>query len=354
MTLLRVGLGRSACTLRVRSGYALIAVVGIIIALLTTVTSVLLIVSSASQFEVTMSERTQIRAFARAGLEIAQALMGDRPPQNMINESEPLQVGLQSYANFLVYGNTIQEIVCTPEQDGFDGTLRLYITCQQGKLPLRAFIVQGAEENTYRITDQGRQIWNLIQDRLAGSLGTGLLSTLEEQLKTAPCDTVFDDMESLLVGTGFSSRVVYPRITRVQGPVPEPSLLDLASDVRTCSLFLLSPSVLRLVGITPRILTDDERQTMVNALAELAKSKNLSLAQVWNTLYKPLYNVAFDDVPAVLQSIFTLSVPRLSFTVLVHAQSQEKSALLWAEFEKTATFDKSNREYVITKLRWLS
>lgn len=317
-------------TQHIRNGYILVLTLIIMSLLTIVVTQMYYIGSSFSSFATLAHKREQAKILALDGVYLAcgqlhmSAPKDDKTPKQVPTAQktpgqppeDPIKLLLQKILPVL---NTWQTVVFKTPQDRMDGTLQLYITCEEGKIHLNDLLTLITDSN---LSKEKRAFVVRLFGKIADLSGAhaDLYKGAQEYFEQRK-HVWLNDISELLNVPAFSvfneKLFVAPPVGKTQKH--EIFLTDLFTPQSSCGKldpWVFSVSVKEVLGIG----ASSETKIQEGLKAALVNfKKNYSWPADWNILFKPAYGVEFASLGKEVSAYLTTSFDPVAFCVASYA-----------------------------------
>lgn len=305
------------------NGYILVLTLIIMSLLTIVVTQMYYIGSSFSSFATLAHKREQAKILALDGVYLAcSQLHMPEPKDDKAQKTpgqqpeDPIKLLLQKILPLL---NTWQTVVFKPAQDHVDGTLQLYITCEEGKIHLNDLLTLISDPN---LSEANRLFVARLFGKIAELSGAhaDLYKGAQEYFEQRK-HVWLNDVSELLNIPGFSvfneKLFVAPPVGKT--PKHEIFLTDLftpQSSYGKLDPWVLSVSAREVLGIG----TSSEIKIQEGLKAALVSfKKKYSWPADWDILFKPAYGVEFAALGKEVSAYLTSSFDPVAFCVASYA-----------------------------------
>jgi len=266
--------------------------------------------------------------------------------------------------------NRWQTVELKEKLDGIAGTIKLCISCEDGKLninqlydfekkkfiPLAQLQQQDAKTDKKTDTTEMQTLFASIA-KLTGV--KELFAPFEKFLKERHYR--LNDTTELLKRSefqqAFSSTIFYEppekqeRQTTQKRAIYLMDLFTIFSGTAKLEPWLLSDSVAAVLGFT-RAQADDKEKRTKELPALLKEFKpTVSLEKEWNTLFKPLYGKEFKSLTKETQAMLQTTFEPKTFSVLIHATVGAITQKLYVILQRTN--QESYEQFTVQRLYWL-
>lgn len=313
-----------------------------------------------------MNERERARMLALSGIEVAMAQLGQEITVEQKGSPAPAAgqqqaeggnetILAQKLINRIVPTlNRWQTFPVTQKIDGIDGSIKICVMSEQGKIDLN----QWYDFKKHDFKEGAKQ---LLQELLKTIKKEELFGEFEKFLKDRQYR--LDDATELMKIKGFEdfrSRLFYvpPMEKEKEGsmlPVYLTDIFTVWSGKQTLDPWLLSDSVCALLGLQ-RVQPDDgaARAKLVATAAKNSK-ESAQWNSDWNKLLLPLYNKDFKALPKGIELILSTKFEPCVFSVLSYGKVGAIEQRVFAILESTKQFKDNVFTFtvVIKKLYWI-
>lgn len=321
--------------------------------------------STYAAFISSVKAREQAKRLARSGIQIAlnQLSLNDtqliEAEEDEKKEKDPAVRQKNLLKTLLLTQNKWQTFALNELQDGIEGTVKICITCEDGKIPLNALIDYKKQEfiktKNPPVVD-GKEVMQKICERLKDyTKGADLFEAFIEFIKenkTTPADITafftekkFDDFREIVFFEPSDQE-------EIEGIKSEEKLyfsdiFTLWSEEPTLNPWLLSPSVQLLTRLKSESLKEEE----IKDLLEKLDFKKFSLEKDWDTYLRPLYGRDYKTLAKELVPLLSSKFEPRVFSVLCYGKvgqvTQKLVALIARKFESVGEV------FEVKKIYWL-
>ncbi len=312
-----------------------------------------------SGVQVAMSQLARSSDFAKAtsGKQVEGAKEGEK-----IKALSPEQEAKNLLTQLLPTLNQWQEYSLKKDIDGVDGTIKIALSCEEGKLNLNHMydFVRGRFRGEGQSSGDWKKLMQFISKRIQKSMGISadLFESFEKFFKHRQYKV--NDATELLTQDGFKqfARTIFyePPIKKKDSERPL-YLLDVFTVYGNGKLqpWFLSDSVRGLLEMKRVGLTDEKKKKeMIQELVKKFKP-NMNIAQDWNTLFQPLYGIEFKRLFKGIEAFFESSFDPKIFSVVSYGVFGEVTQRVYAILERMRHVDKDKTWYdvKIRKFYWI-
>ena len=258
--------------------------------------------------------------------------------------------------------NQWQEYALKKDIDGVDGTIKIALSCEEGKINLntlydfarRAFMGEG------KTTADWKKFMQFLLQRIQKNMGISaqLFESFEKFFKQRQYKV--NDATELLVLDEFKqfARTLFYEPPTLTKEAKRPLyLLDIFTVYGNGKLqpWLLSDSVRELLEMK-RVDPADEKKKkeMIQELIKKFKP-TVNVSQDWNSLFQPLYGVEFKRLFKGIEAFFESSFDPKIFSVVSYGMVGEVTQRVYAILERMRHVDKNKTWYdvKIRKFYWI-
>lgn len=286
-------------------------------------------------------KREQAKWLAQSGIAFVTNELYIAPPQkkdstkketqkNKADESESAEDNLnqtqQLLAKLLPILNRWQTISFTEQEDNVDGTIALYVACEDGKIPinsvLKTLIPPKFEQKPLSMDLE--LFFDDFYKHLTKTLNTksSLKNSLNELLEKRNA-TLLNDVTELLTLEAFAplkGHVFISKEDQTAGAEPPIYLMDLFTvhgQYAKIDPWTLSAAVRAVYGLG----ATGERKITESQAKELAKKaqQTQNWQSDWNKMLKPLYNKEFGTLPQSLKALLHTKPTIQTLSVMCYA-----------------------------------
>lgn len=367
-----------------KKGYILILSLMIISLAVTLVTYIFYVGSVQMPYSYTVINREKAKLLALSGIQIAIAKLsqeiekkdgdkkvaqpsttsqavGSSPTADKKNEpSDQEQAARKLIEEMVPALNRWQSFALKEEIDGVDGTIRLCIGSESGKLDLNA--LYDFEKHAFKGDTAKQDVLKLLITTAFKQAGKeDLFAEFEKFLKARQYR--LDDITQLLTIPGF---IAFKDIVFYPGPLKEKEeknktavyltdIFTVWSGKQTVDPWLLSDSMCGLLGVKRATVRDaDSRKKAVEQVIKDVKIE-AQWPVDWKKYLSPLYGVEFNTLPKGIELVFDTKFEPKIFSVLSHGVVGDVTQKMLAILERTEEKNDKKLAYTVTikKLYWL-
>lgn len=370
---------------RQKEGYILLLSTIILSATIAVVTYMFTRGATYMPFMHTMIQRQKAKKLAFGGIQVAIAQLAQagepekdvekknvvqegKEPQKEQDKSTPDQQAKDFLAHVLPTLNKWQTFDLIEDIDGVDGTLRICVMCEQGKININK--IYDFKKKKFRGEGQVKGDWKKVLESLFKTMqelvgGVELLPAFEKFLKERKYEVL--DVTELLTVKEFAvfknTQFFEPLDTHKMGeksgkqkrPLYLTDIFTVYSSKPTVQPWLFSDSLIGLLGM--QRINFGEKKDGKNKLQDLLKSfkKRANWSQDWDVMLKPVYGKELHSLPKGIESVFDNVFDPKNFSILVHATVGDITQRLFviAERKKSVQNESASYDVNIKKLYWL-
>lgn len=349
-----------------RRGYILFLTVSVIGVMTLIATQIFHLGGSYNQYIPLIIEREQAKQLALSGVSIASAqlLLQDKQfYSSKKSDKEKLEGGKTTELNrkqllktLLMVQNQWQEFALTGSNDGFDGSIKICISCESGKINLnklydrtkKTFTATGVNTTTegfVKYTAERMREWFKDIDTVS------VITDVIKKRKT-PFVTPFDLLAHKKCGF-FSNVPVYFPSTQEDKDAPSliylNDLFTVYSDDCHIDPLLLSSSLRLLFGF--KTVQGARKKEDIEQLIEKLPLANIQWETVWDTILKELTGKEFKSVPKELIPLLNSKFEPRVFSVISVGKIGRAEQKLLAILERAT----ENKQDIVTikQIYWL-
>lgn len=349
-----------------RSGFVMPYVLGVVVLL----TMIVTLLVSRSQIFLPSSKRAQesinSQMLALSGLEIGKALLAKAYTTAKKEEgsaAQPVNKPKQSheaihhfYQTILPLLNTWQTYEFEQARDGFQGTIKVCISCEEGKLDLNA--LWNFDKNQFACDAGPREIRSLYEqlfDRIGTLSKTSNLMPALQDFFTRRGYIANDPTELFILKEyrAFSSSIFFSPDEQPQGngKLFLNDLFTVWTGKASLDPFLLSDSW--------RTVLEFKKHPAQEKIKEIVPkiSSQTAVKTSWDTLFSPLYEKNFNSLPKSIDSILQTKFGPKVFSVLSYGIIGRNICALLAIIQVEQQQKEGNKEAPIEvkvrKVYWL-
>ncbi len=240
--------------------------------------------------------------------------------------------------------------------DGVDGQLKICVMCEDGKININN-VYDFANKQFYKKgTSDYKKIMESVFSQLEKFTKRNLFSVFDNFLKER--QYVLNDVTQLLGVKGFdifAQNLFYKPQKEDQKKVYLTDLFTIWSDKRTIQPWLLSDSVVQLLGLKPMAISSGEKgKQKVKQLLKKMKQQ-ADWQKDWNLIFTKLYGRKFDQLTKNITPLFATRFEPSTFSVLSYGNVGDYRVFLYAiiERQKQTKKDGVTIEVNLKKVYWL-
>jgi hypothetical protein len=315
-----------------------------------------------TNFDRIMIDREKAKALALGGIEIAMGQLTiavDQKEKKEMQKDDAQKKLLKAIVPIL---NRWQEFPLKEKNDGIDGTVKIAICCEQGKLDINEFFDFEAKKfkNEGQATNDAKKVCQEIFNSLKKFIGgTDLFSVFEKFLKGRQykLNDVTELMEIPEFQRVFKLMNFYEpptQETKRKRPVYLTDLFTVWSNHDKLQPWLLSDSICGIFNFKRAEFNDvGKRKRQIDQIIKDFKGFNEAVVQVWDKQLKPFYGRDFKELSKIVQELLAGQFEPTVFSVLSYGQIGEITQKIFAIIEKRSASQNASGKLVIKKLYWL-
>ena len=251
------------------------------------------------------------------------------------------------------------------EHDGIDAEIQIYISCEQGKIPINAlWNFKDKKFIAAEKFDVKKNLGNLFFSNADGDRQEGkVIDELEKTLKNF--DYPLEDLTDLFVNKYFKSLAsrFLPQPVTQQGsaekPVQQMSFADIfttgSSELATLQPLFLSTGVKKIFELKS---VEGDDKTKEEALKKLISGikESMDWKTQWDQLLSPLYGKKYASLPQPLTKLFAATVGASEISVVSYGKvgNVTQKVLVFLSSTPAQKSEPDGRvTYTIKKLYWL-
>ena len=240
--------------------------------------------------------------------------------------------------------------------DGVDGQLKICVMCEDGKININN-VYDFANKQFYKKgTTDYKKIMESVFAQLEKFTKTNLFSVFDNFLKER--QYVLNDVTQLLGVKGFdifAHSLFYEPQKEDQKKVYLTDLFTIWSDKRTIQPWLLSDSVVQLLGLKPMAISSGKKgkQKVKQLLPKMKQQADWQ--KDWDPTFSKLYGKKFGQLAKNITPLFATRFEPSTFSVLSYGNVGDYSVFLYAiiERQKQTKKDGVTIEVNLKKVYWL-
>jgi len=349
-----------------KSGYILVLSLMIVGAIMVLVTQLFRQGQTHMAFVHTMVEREKAKMLALSGIEIARCQLTIPKPkkeektkistETKQKKVNPAHLFLQRVLPTI---NRWQTFTFKEKRDGMDGTIKMALSCEEGKLNInRLFDFEKKKfKGEGKLTGNMQDILKRLLEASKKFIKADLFCPLQTFL--AKRERPLDDTTQLLSVPHFDQfkhTIFYQPITanKIQGNIFLTDIFTIWSDSAKLEPWLLSHSLCAILNL--KVAAGDDivnRKQQVELLTRNFKPK-ATWSNDWDVAFKELYGKTFSMLPQGFSSLLNSEFEPNTFGVLVQGTAGKVTQKVYAILKRN--IDDSSSYYEepeIIKLYWL-
>lgn len=326
-------------------------------------------------FDKTMIDREKAQTLAYGAIALAESQLAvvKKQEKNKEKEKETKEQHKEEkkfLERIVPIINRWQEFTLQTKTDGINATIKLCISCEDGKLNInqlwdfekKKFIQIGGQKSFAKDaekTTQQAELQLILQSLKKFSNFKDIAAPFEKFLKDRQykLNDVTELLQNKEIAQAFQQNIFYEppetaaRATSDKRPVYLMDLFTIFSATGKLEPWLLSDSVAAVFGLT-RAQADDSEKRKKEVVAVTKEFKpTIVLEKDWNTLFKPLYGKEFKSITKETQAMFQTTFEPKTFSVLIHATVGTITQKLYVILHRT--HQDSYQQFTVQRLYWL-
>jgi hypothetical protein len=312
-------------------------------------------------------DRQKAHALAYGGVQLALSQLATAAPGTQKAKPTALDHTKALLTTLLPVHNQWQSFTLKNKEDGFDGELKICITCESGKIDInkiydyktKKFVGEGQKTGDYK------KIMEALFERITPLVhGTDLFKGFEKFLKERHYN-IQDVTELLLIKefAAFKNNVFYEPLAqkpseKEMAPQQGIFLTDIFtvwSGKATITPWLISSSLGKLLKFQPIRSEVTKEQKMIQEQLKNFAIKTEWSSQTWDKQITPFYGITFKEVPEFAASLFNNTFEPTTFSVLSQAKVGTITQRLLAIVQRDESLQPDSAAFGVTikKLYWL-
>lgn len=316
-------------------------------------------------------ERGKAQKLAKSGIQIAinQLALYDTKlvPEGQKDSKKPASQEETNTKNLLKTLLTVQNkwqwFDLDQEKDGAEGKLGICITCEDGKIPLRHFMKEGADK---------KQGFGAPKNKEKQTLLEYIFEKLERFTKTKDIAKAFSafmkkqkyelmELTSLLTIKELEplrdTLFYVPVVEKKKDDLPEQDkpyfadIFTLSEKVEKIHPFVLTHSVRLLLGLQGKEGVKEFSAEQREVILKKVNLKNISWQKDWDVLLKPVYGKDYKSLPPEMAALLSSKFEPQVFSVLCYAKAGRVAQKLVALIERSYT--QQGEVFRVKQLYWL-
>ena len=318
-------------------------------------------------------DREQAKLLARSGIQIAlnQLSLADSQffsdkkdnqkdsSKNTPEEKDPIKRAKNLLSFLLKVQHRWQSFEFDSARDGLDGTLKLCISCEEGKIPVKA-LIDGQKRTFASLGNTGKnseELFKILFSRMKElCLKKDLYPSFEKYIKERKFNWV--DVTDVCAYEGFeslSSFLFYAPEQLREGLAPKnvywSDLFTVWVDTQTVHPLLFSPSVQRVFDLNQDQIASDSFEDQHKKIVDKLDLQLSAWHADWDNYLEPLYQKDYARLPKELIALLSTKFEPRVFSVLCYGKVGKIEQKLLAIIVRT--FDKKGEVFEVKKLYWL-
>lgn len=309
----------------------------------------------------TLQEREQAKMLALGGLQLAMSQLtvfekkeegAPAPlPGQPTQKKAPEQ---QLFEQIFPIINRWQTFDLTQAQEGIDGTIRICISAEEGKINLAQLLTlaKGSKDAVSKLKELYEPVFkssDLFKSK--ENLASALIDALSKR------KVPFDDVSQLTQLPEFANIPLFyqppePGVTEKRG-IYLMDLFTIETETAQLEPWLLSDSVCAVLGLKRTEAVDiEKRKQEIKQTVEKFKPAIKWDKQQWDTLLKPIYGKDFASLPKGIGTLFTAKFEPKIFSVISYGKVGNTVQRIYAVLARSSG-PQGIYTYVIRKLYWM-
>lgn len=301
-------------------------------------------------------EREKAKVLALSGVSIVQEelfyLLDEKQKKNSNGEKT---VEKEFNQRFLELSNQWKTYEFQEKRDGIEGTLQLYVSCEDGKIPLNTLF--DFEKKVWK-KDNGYDIPKLLSGI---SLQHGSKNKEQKQLSQELARVLkkrgkpLEDLSQLFTDTYFKRIALhsFPDVTKEKDDKKlfMYDVFTVAHDRSTIQPVFLSSDIKKAFGMKPLPREQGEREKKIKKVIANLQEQN-KWDTVWDRTLAELHGSSYSKLSSALTKFFDEAVGATTISVLSYGKIGGVTQKIYALLERSKS-DDSRVSYVVRKLYWL-
>jgi len=257
--------------------------------------------------------------------------------------------------------NQWQEYPLKKDIDGIEGTIKISLSCEEGKIDLnriydfaqKKFVEKGQPRGDWKKTLEF--VCQRIQKQM--KISDNLFESFEKFFKQR--HSKVNDATELLPLNGFKSfaRSLFYDPSSQKSKEQQLYLLDIFTTYGSAKLqpWLISPSLQDIFEFKGGKQSEKQKkQEMMQSLVKKLKPV-INVSQEWNTIFQPLYGIEFKRLHKGLEAFFDGSFDPKIFSVVSYGVVGQVTQRIYAILERVrhVTKDKTWYDVKVRKFYWI-
>lgn len=290
-------------------------------------------------------EREKAKELALSGIAIGQALL--------VHEEKKQQ---DFFQELFLNLNRWQTFDLDEKVDGVDGQIKIYMSCEDGKLPLN---VLWEFEKQQFFTDKNIDVRKLLDGVILQTTGKKqkdkkIVDELERFLKKR--DMPLEALSEFLVDDYFkgTARTMFLEPSQKDGktvPLVLSDIFTLINFERKIQPLFLSAGTLEIFGLKQWPEDVKKRKEIIKPLASKLKN-SIEWQKEWDGMLGKLYGKAYNKLPSSFAQLFDSTIGATTISVLSYGKIGTVTQKVYAIIERVVSTDKCVT-YAVRKLYWI-
>lgn len=311
----------------------------------------------------TMYQREQAKMLALSGIQVALAQLSytlEKSEKQKEGTTQQTSQDAPFFAYIFPKMHQWQSFVLKKDIDGIDGTIAIMLASEEGKINLNAvydFVNKKFVGEGQLVGRDWKKIMQQLLQRVEKKMGISknLFASFEKFMKQRHYK--LNDASELFTIDAFDSFEPHQFYDQVPKDMKERPLylFDLFTVYGYGSLqpWLLSDSV-RAVLDMKRVSNKPFSKEQIEAITKKFKPTT-SITNDWNSLFQPIYGIAFQRLPKGIDAVFETTFDPKLFSVVSYGKVGNMSIGVYAILERVKRLVKQKTEYnvLIKKFYWI-
>lgn len=351
-----------------KPGYVLLLTLLMLSVLVIVVSRLFYKASAYSGFTTTIVDSQKARELALSGVQLAISRMAIPPIESDEVQGDGVERALGEKFILRVFPvlNLWQEYKFTEEKDTFDGSVKYAIACENGKLNLnKVYLVNQYVAKKAGGNDPSKSNLESLANFTSGLknyLSEDYLSSLQEDFNERKYP--YNDVSELLKVPQFEDYFKNKLFLDLnledeegQSNIFLTDLFTVFTESLTMQPFLLSHSVVKMLGLSLPSDIEERKKLLEESLKTEPSPKDTPKKELlkadWDNMYRPLFNVEFEDLPENASVFLDSDLIPTYFSVVSSAKVGRVTKKLYAILQLRIIGD-NELSFDVVKLYWIS
>lgn len=298
-------------------------------------------------------DHEQAKMLALGGIELVKSRL------DLLESTHDEKVMREQQKWLLMSLNEWNELRFSQKIDGIDGSIKIYISCEDGKININRFF--DASKKQYLLTTPEHKAFSAFLSTISTKqFGISLTDQLEKALKKQ--STRLDDLSELLATTAFSEKgtdyFLFPYLLNEASGEKKTKAICLgdlltlySEEIWRVHPLYMSKSLQTFFGLKSFPQNKGEREKLINSIVEKLQRK-MDWPTSWDALLASVYGKKFAQLDPQLKILFGAVGGARTFSVVCYGKFGEQSQGVCALLQRRLGRD-NQAFYVVRKFYWI-